>query len=111
MRTYALNPVRAKLAGRAEDWCWSSVHALLDPARGDGITHTSPVLERVPDFAGFLKDGEDQAQSASLRRSESVGRPLGDEAFLTRVQTILGRDPKPGKPGPKPKDKLSALSP
>lgn len=104
LRYVALNPVRARLVARAQDWRWSSVHALLDPSRGDAITDTTPVLERVPDFAALLEVGEDASLSASLRRGESVGRPLGDGAFLDRIEAILGRDPKPGKRGPRPKE-------
>jgi putative transposase len=40
LRYVALNPVRARLAARAQDWRWSSVHALLDPSQGDRITQT-----------------------------------------------------------------------
>ena len=101
LRYVALNPVRARLTARAQDWRWSSVHALLDPVRGDGLTDTAPVLERVPDFAELLAAGEDEVLSTQLRRAEGVGRPLGDSAFLDRVEATLGRDPKPGMRGPK----------
>lgn len=101
LRYVALNPVRARLTKRAQDWRWSSVHALLDPARGDGITHSAPVLERVPDFAALLQSGEDAQLSEALRRSESTGRPLGSSAFLDHVQAMLGRNPRPQKRGPK----------
>ena len=104
LRYVALNPVRARLVARPQDWRWSSVHALLDPARGDGITDTAPVLGRVPDFAALLQTGEDASLSEALRRAESVGRPLGDSSFLDRVEAMLGRNPKPGKRGPKPKN-------
>lgn len=104
LRYVALNPVRARLAARAQDWRWSSVHALLDPVRGDTITDTAPVLERVPDFAALLQTREDSPLSESLRRAESVGRPLGDSTFLDRIEAILGRDPKPGRRGPRPKE-------
>jgi putative transposase len=61
------------------------------------------VLERVPDFAALLRTGEDEALSDALRKAESIGRPRGDSAFLDRVEALLGRDPKPGKRGPKAK--------
>ena len=99
LRYVALNPVRARLVRRGEDWRWSSVHALLGPARGDGITDPQPVLSRVPDFAALLRSDEDESLMMALRRSESIGRPLGSSEFLDRVETILGRDPKPGKRG------------
>lgn len=76
---------------------------MLDPAQGDGLTDTAQVLERVPDFAALVQSGEDAALSTLLRRSESTSRPLGDAAFLDHVEAMLGRDPRPGKRGPKAK--------
>lgn len=96
----ALNPVRARLVERVRQWKWSSVHAHLQPQKGDGLTDTAPVLDRVADFAAMLRGGEDEALSAALRRAETVGRPLGDGAFLDWIEAKLGRDAKPGKRGP-----------
>lgn len=101
----ALNPVRARLVERAEEWEWSSVHAHLQPAIGDGLTETAPVLERVGDFAGLLRLGEDDAMSAALRRAETIGRPLGDEAFMAQIEAVSGRDVRPAKRGPKAKER------
>lgn len=100
LRYVALNPVRARLVARAQDWRWSSVHALLDPARGDGITATDAVLARVPDVAALLATGEDEGLSSALRRAETVGRPLGNSAFLDEVEAVLERNPRPRKRGP-----------
>lgn len=57
LRYVALNPVRARLGMRAQDWRWSSVHATLDPACGDGLTQTIVVIAGAPalfSFALFL---------------------------------------------------------
>ena len=105
LRYVAPNPVRARLAERAQDWRWSSVHALLDPERGDGMTDTRPVLERVPDFAALLASDKADELMIALRRSESIGRPLGDSTFLDRIETVLGRSPRPSKRGPQPTQK------
>jgi putative transposase len=106
LRYVALNPVRARLVGQAQDWRWSSVHALLDPIKGDGITETGPVLERVPEFAALLELGEDTDLSNALRSAETIGRPLGNSDFLDHVEAILGRNPKPFKRGPKMKGSI-----
>jgi putative transposase len=103
LRYVALNPVRARLVARAEDWKWSSVHALLNPRRGDGLTDTAPVRQRVPDFATLINSGEDAELSGILRKAESVGRPVGSSAFLEQIHAQVGRNPTPGKRGPKPK--------
>jgi putative transposase len=101
-RYVALNPVRARLVARPEDWRWSSVHASLGRVADDGITDPAPLRARIPDFAAFLDAGEDEARTAALRRSETIGRPLGDGAFLARAEALTGRALRPRKRGPKP---------
>lgn len=113
LRYVALNPVifssrRARLVRRATDWPWSSAHALLGHVADDGLTATAPVRERYPDFAELIAAGEDEAGEDGatvqrLRRSESIGRPLGAEAFTARLEAESGRTLRPGKRGPKGK--------
>jgi hypothetical protein len=38
-----------------------------------------------------------------LRAAESIGRPLGDDRFLARIERLTRRRLTPGKRGPKPK--------
>lgn len=109
LRSVVLNPVRASLVERAIDWRWSSLHALLRPDVGDGLTTTAPVLSRYPDIAGLIAAGEDDALSRTLRRAETIGRPLGATDFLARLEAEAGRVLKPGKRGRKAG--VSALSP
>ncbi len=45
---------------------------------------------------------EDEGLSNALRRAESIGRPLGDAAFLDRLEHLTGRSLRPAKRGPKP---------
>ena len=68
----------------------------------DDVTDCAAVRARYPDFAGHIAAGEDEALSAALRRAESVGRPLGDAAFLQRPEEITGRPLMPGKLRPEP---------
>ena len=44
-RYVALNPARARLVSRAQDWRWSSVRAHLDQ-RDDGLVNVAPLLDR-----------------------------------------------------------------
>ena len=100
LRYVALNPVRARLVDRAEDWRWSSVHAQL--GREDGVTNTAKVRERYPDFAALIAAGEDEDMSHRLRRAESIGRPVGDSAFLQGLESSSGRTLSAGKRGRRP---------
>jgi putative transposase len=52
----SLNPVRARLVARAEDWPWSSVRAHLAGA-DDELFTVRPVLERTSSFAE-LREGK-----------------------------------------------------
>jgi putative transposase len=110
IRYIVLNPVRARLVAQARDWRWSSLHAHLDPTRSDGVTDIALIAQTVPDVAALVAAGEDEALSLALRRSETIGRPLGDDAFLDRIAALTGRDLRPAKRGRKPAAK-SALSP
>jgi putative transposase len=90
VRYVSLNPVRAGLVRRAEDWPWSSVRAHLR-GRDDGVVKVRAILERIPEFAELLQAGEREQEFAALRRNESTGRPLGSEAFIGDLERWLGR--------------------
>ena len=71
MRFVALNPVRAGLVRRAQDWPWSSARAQLGLA-GDTMTEVAATRERVPD-------------------------PIGSTEFLERLETRYDRPLRPAK--------------
>lgn len=101
LRYVALNPVRARLVARAEDWAWSSTRALL-AGEDDHVVKVAPALERVGNFAAFLGEEFDEALSyAALRKAESVGRPVGSKEWLADMEARTGLKLAPGKRGPK----------
>jgi putative transposase len=102
VRYVSLNPVRARLVGRAEDWPWSSVRAHLAGV-DDALVSAGPVLSRVARFADLLGEGDgDEAHFAALREREATGRPLGNEDFIKGLERILGRPLARRAPGRKP---------
>jgi putative transposase len=108
LRYVALNPVRARLAERAEDWPWSSTRAHL-AGKDDHVVKVAPALERVGDFAAFLSEPFDEALSyAALRQAESVGRPIGSSEWLADMEARTGLTLRAMKRGPKPKAKAKA---
>ena len=102
-RYVVLNPVRAKLVVRAEDWPWSSARALLGLGE-DPLTDTAPARQRFARFADLLDGPEDPEAVDRLRKGESVGRPAGSDDFLASLEARLGRRLRPLPRGPKPKD-------
>ena len=102
LRYVALNPVRARLAARAQDWRWSSTRALI-AGEDDHVVRVAPALERVGDFAAFLGEQFDEPASyAALRRAESVGRPVGSPEWLSEMELRSGLRLAQGKRGPRP---------
>src|SRR5580704_2121554 len=99
-----LNPVRARLVSRAEDWPWSSARAHLAGV-DDNLVIVRPVLDRTSCFADLLL--QDRAEDfAALRRSEGSGRPLGTAEFVTGLERLLGRPIARRSPGPKPANRV-----
>ncbi len=99
-RYVSLNPVRARLAARAQDWGWSSVRAHLGLGE-DGVTDVAPARARFVDFAELLDAPADDEAEARLRNGESVGRPVGSVAFIARLENLTSRRLRPLKRGPK----------
>src|SRR5271166_4310953 len=58
LRYVSLNPVRARLVKRAQDWRWSSTRAHLR-GRDDGLTALQPIRDRFPSFADLLATATD----------------------------------------------------
>jgi putative transposase len=111
LRYVLLNPVRAKLCKKPEQWEWSSAKAYLK-SRDDGLTDTTDFLQQFPDIASLLADDPERDMADMLlRRAETIGRPLGSAAFLTKLERKLDRPLKAAKRGPKKRVELSGVSP
>jgi putative transposase len=89
----SLNPIRAGLPARAQDWRWSSARAHLGLG-ADGLTDIGPA--RFAIFADLLKGPADD---------EAAARPLGSAAFIARLEDMTSRRLRPLKRGPKGRDK------
>ncbi|MBV9459693.1 MAG: hypothetical protein JO141_19545 [Bradyrhizobium sp.] len=95
-------------------WAWclmpNHVHLVLVPwastrahvrGKDDGIITLAPVSDRFPHFA-VCSPASPRRICSLLRAAESIGRPLGDDRFLSRIERRTGRVLKPGKRGPEP---------
>jgi putative transposase len=100
-RYVSLNPVRARLALRAQDWKWSSVRAHLGLGR-DGLTDVRPARQRFARFADLIEGPADAEKTERLRQGESIGRPVGSSEFLAKIEARVARTLRPRKRGPKP---------
>jgi putative transposase len=101
-RYIELNPVRARLADRPEDWRWSSARAHLT-GKADGVTDISALGGPAGDWRAFLDAGVDDGELAVLRSGERTGRPAGDDGFVRALETQTGRALMKRKVGRRPK--------
>lgn len=110
IRYVELNPVRAGLVARAEDWPWSSARAhalgaadrLLDPGRPFSAGAREALTGRPLAWGEWLARGLEAQECEALRQATRTGRPCGCEAFVRDMEEKLARPLAPQKRGPKP---------
>ena len=100
-RYVELNPVKARLAKAPESYQWSSAAAHV-AGKDDVLVKVKPILERVPDWRGFLAEGDGE-YGALYERHESTGRPLGPKRFVVMLEKALDRVLQPRKRGRRPR--------
>jgi putative transposase len=102
IRYIELNPVRAGIVARAENYQWSSAKAHID-GRPDPIIVKCYLSDRIADWASFLAEGSSESELRLLREHASTCRPLGDQSFIKSLEKVAGTNIAPQRPGPKPK--------
>lgn len=104
MRYVELNPVRARLAKRAEQWPWSSARAHVE-GKEDGLTDLSALSGIARNWRALLLRGleaGDDEIAETIEAHQRTGRPWGDAEFVKRLEEQTGRMLTRRKPGPKP---------
>lgn len=84
IRYVLLNPVRAGLVRKPEDWPYSSARFHLKGA-ADSLVSASPLGDVVEDWQELLGLPMSQDTIDLLRKHSSTGRPLGNEHFLKEI--------------------------
>jgi putative transposase len=68
------------------------------------ICSVKPLLDLVPDWQDFLREGIEEKENQRIRSHERTGRPLGDKSFIDKIENAAARVLRKQKPGPR-KDK------
>jgi len=98
VRYVEMNPVRASLVFKPEDWRWSSAHYHLGLSAGDRLVRKRKLLALVNNWQTYLKGTEeDEADKTELHLR--TGRPMGPSAFLEKLEKLVGRHLRPNKGG------------
>ena len=101
LRYVERNPVHAGLVRNAWEYAWSSAVAHCG-LREDPLLSPVEMPWPVADWHEYLR-GEDEQATAAIRRQTMTGRPCGGDSFVRSLELALGRDLRPAKRGPKPK--------
>jgi putative transposase len=95
LRYVELNPVRAGLSARAEDYNWSSALAHCN-ARSEPVLSRDPKwtrqLEAIDDWSSWLASGVDQSAVERIRRMTASGMACGSPQFVELLQSRTGRN-------------------
>ena len=109
MRYIEINPVRAAMTQRPEDYRWSSVHTHLARATDPLITPHPLYLalgqnpaERASHYRAWLDAGIAPEELLQLRIYVQQERALGNERFQRMVEITLGR-PAAARPRGRPR--------
>lgn len=98
-RYVGLNPVRAKLVSRPEQWRWSSYRATLGEARKPGFLTTDWILsqfgherrEATRRYRMYLREGVGMESPWKEVKGQVI---LGTDGFLGRFRELLGEKAK-----------------
>jgi putative transposase len=94
VRYVELNPVRAGIVGKAEDYTWSSASAHCglrrDPVLAP-VRHFT-ALNGITDWSRWLADGIADESLRVLRDHASRNLPCGSSDFVTQLEQTAGRE-------------------
>lgn len=98
-----LNPVRAAMHRRAEDYKWSSARAHIDGIEDSLLSNDALFgLDRqVDDWALWLSQVDDRKKIDNLRKCTMTGRPCGSDEFIRNVERMTNRVVRKKSPGRK----------
>jgi putative transposase len=90
IRYVELNPVRAGIVDRAEEYRWSSAPAHIFGTSDPLLSQiTSYVF--IKDWGLFLDQGDLKSEARDISNHTQTGRPLGDATFIKKLEAETGR--------------------
>jgi putative transposase len=104
VRYVELNPVRAGLVERAEDYPWSSAAGHCRLRKDPLLAKDFPPRGVIREWAAWLREPLEQEEEICMRvrRHTRTGWPCGTQGFLDEVEALTGHVARPQKRGPKP---------
>jgi putative transposase len=98
VRYVEMNPVRARMVERPEQYRWSSARFHLGRATSDPLKTRKMAVTMMGDWRAYLREGAEN-DAAELERQVSTGRPWASDSFVRRLERLTGRRLTPRKGG------------
>ena len=98
VRYVEMNPVRAGLVEKPEQWEWSSARYHLGLSSADALVREPSLLELVNDYREYLT-GAEERDNSNYELHLRTGRPLGAVDFVERLERFIGKSLQPKKGG------------
>ncbi|QJI43708.1 transposase [Pseudomonas sp. ADAK2] len=97
-RYIELNPVRAQMVQRAQDYPWSSLHLRLNEFPKNNWLDESPgfselgtnLAERITHYASFMEQGVPSSELQLIRGALQRGQLTGSPKFTDEIEEITG---------------------
>ena len=103
-RYILLNPVKAKITKKPWDYEWSSTKHHMGIANSS-LVKDSLLRGLIGNWKDFLNTASDTDDVRLLQLHERTGRPLGDNTFIEKLESLLKINLKKKKAGRKKKEK------
>jgi len=85
------NPVKARVVKKAEHYCWSSARAHVRGEADAVLAEECYLVKKIGDWSRYLGEEKDAVLVEDIRQSTRTGRPCGDDRFMTKLESLLGR--------------------
>lgn len=98
VRYVELNPVRARMVGKASDFRWSSAPAHCGLGQDPLLVAPNPWLPDLNDavaWTEWLAEGDQPDHVATLRQNTRREIPCGSETFVCELERRVGRPLRP----------------
>jgi putative transposase len=97
LRYVERNPVRAKIVRHAWEYQWSSAAAHVHLVDTTGLIDIEDwqKMGQSAKWQETLRHPDDKGELARLRLNTHIGRPLGSDGFLSKIEHALGRRLRP----------------
>jgi len=94
IRYVELNPLRARIVRRAENYKWSSAAGHCELGEDKILTKDkrwTGLFDEIKDWSNWLAEGDETEKIRLVRRNIEKGLPCGSDKFIRKLERTAGR--------------------